>query len=200
MSDAVFMNSSAIENGIANFNLNASAQYTMRAQFGILGLNDSGLPGNNSSTWYNNSKIILVAGNGRLRLRNTTSVGYRISLYGDTGNASFSGTVSSGSDDRWKINERPITNAMQTLSNLQFYEYDKLLHPMDTEGFTVERGVIAQHLLGTPLEYAVKTSDEDDAKLSVTYQDVLITAAQAVKDLMAQVQTLQDRVAALEAA
>lgn len=133
-----------------------------------------------------------------------------------TGNGYFGGTVYSGgvaltSDDRYKINERPITNAMQTLTDLEFYEYDKVHDPTDTEGYRVERGVIAQHLQGGPLSYAVHTHTVDDAtpdnavddamdKLAVTYQDIFITTAQAVKDLMAQVQTLQDRVAALEAA
>ena len=118
------------------------------------------------------------------------------------GDGHFTGTVYSGgtpvtSDDRYKINERPITDAMQTLANLQFYEYDKVRDPTDTEGYKVERGVIAQQLESGPLSFAVDHSRPE--KLAVNYQDINITTAQALKDLMAQVQTLQDRVAALEA-
>ena len=124
---------------------------------------------------------------------------YLDSLYG---HGNFAGTVYSGgvaltSDDRYKINERPITDAMQTLANLQFYEYDKVRDPTDTEGYKVERGVIAQQLESGPLSFAVDHSRPE--KLAVNYQDINITTAQALKDLMAEVQTLRDRVAALEA-
>ena len=133
----------------------------------------------------------------------TLSSSNKILLDGLYGNGHFVGYVyaavfSATSDDRYKINERPITNAMQTLTDLQFYEYDKVHAPTDTEGYKVERGVIAQQLEGGPLSHAVDHRRPE--KLAVSYQDVFITTAQAVKDLMAQVQALQDRVAALEAA
>ena len=132
----------------------------------------------------------------------TLSSSNNIFLDGLYGNGHFgrvyAANFSTTSDDRYKINERSIANAMQTLADLQFYEYDKVHDPTDTEGYKVERGVIAQHLQGGPLSHAV--DDGRPQKLAVSYQDIFITTAQAVKDLMAQVQTLQDRVAALEAA
>lgn len=125
----------------------------------------------------------------------------KIFLDGIYGNAHFVGyayaaVFQTTSDDRYKINERPITNALQTLTDLELYEYDKVHDPTDTEGYRVERGVIAQHLQGGPLSHAVDDANPD--KLAVSYQDIFITTAPAVKDLMAEVQALQDRVAALE--
>ena len=120
----------------------------------------------------------------------------RIFLDSDTGDIWAKGVNINSSDDRFKINERPITGAIDTLMNLQFFEYEKIQELGDTEG-TTERGVIAQQLQGTELDFAVRGDEQH--QLYVTYHNVHMTVAQAVKDLVAEVRELQTRVASLEA-
>lgn len=115
----------------------------------------------------------------------------------DGGGGVFVHSVQLTSDDRFKINERPITGAIDSLMNLQFFEYEKLRKKTDTEGFATERGVIAQQLQGTELDFAIGGGEEE--RFFVDYQNINSTVAQAVKDLVSQVRELEAKVTALEA-
>ncbi len=64
-------------------------------------------------------------------------------------------TLSNVSDDRLKINERPITDALQTLRKLAPQRYTRVSKEGDTTGFE-EAGLIAQHIDAIPeLKFAV---------------------------------------------
>ena len=130
-----------------------------------------------------------------LGVNSTTWASNRLYLDGIYGNVNYAGSLTHTSDDRLKINERPITGAIDTLMGLQFFEYEKVQSEGDTEGFMTERGVIAQHLQGTELAFAVGGSEE---RLTVAYQNIIITLAQAAKDLVGQVRALEARIAVLE--
>ena len=119
------------------------------------------------------------------------------------------------SDDRLKINERPINNSLELLRQIKFYEYEKVHTLNGTDVTGTERGVIAQELLLTELAYAVTGGGmeevekiDDDNKTStdtvetpygVAYHDIFITMAQAVKELDAIVQAQQSKIDSLEA-
>ena len=118
------------------------------------------------------------------------------------------------SDDRHKINERPIDNALGLLQQLNLYEYEKVKTMNGTDVTETERGVLAQDVLNTELAYAVSgggteevthrdddenvTKETVDVAYSVRYNDIFVTALQAIKDLSTQVDDLQSRLTALE--
>ena len=128
----------------------------------------------------------------------------RIYLDGTNGHIYYSGQLNPSSDDRLKINERPISDAKDTIENLNFYEYEKVQTLNGTDAYMTERGVIAQELkLNADIGYSV--SGSDDTRYSVAYQNIFITMAQAVKELIAEnrklrtdLDALTARVAALE--
>ena len=133
----------------------------------------------------------------------------------DLGSASYKwrtvyATVTSiSSDDRLKINERPITDALKLISNLNYYEYERVqtLDGKDVTG--TDRGVIAQQLLNTGISFAVlgggteeieewddignTTKKTVEVPYSVNYNILLATSMQAIKDLNAIVSNLEER-------
>ena len=68
----------------------------------------------------------------------------------------YATVTSISSDDRLKINERPIPDALKLISNLNYYEYERVqtLDGKDVTG--TDRGVIAQQLLNTDISFAVQ--------------------------------------------
>lgn len=109
----------------------------------------------------------------------------------------------STSDDRMKINERPITNALNFLENLNFYEYEKVGTLNGTDVTETERGVLAQDILNTDLSYCVFGGgiDEetgDEIPYGLRYNDLIMTACQALKDQTTIIKNLEKRIATLE--
>lgn len=140
-------------------------------------------------------------GYGRLALQYTganagVATVNKIHLDAIYGHIHYAGNFYQISDDRFKINERPINNAIDTVMGLNFYEYEKVDEKNGTEATFTERGVIAQDLLGTDLEFAVGGNEEEHFFLS--YNNINMTMGQALKDLVGQVQSLEARIAELE--
>jgi len=119
------------------------------------------------------------------------------------------------SDDRHKINERPINNALALLQQLKLYEYEKVKTMNGTDVTGTERGVLAQDVLNTELAYAVSgggteeiehrdddgntTKETVEVAYSVKYNDLFVTAVQAVKELNAIAQSQRIEIDSLEA-
>jgi len=112
-----------------------------------------------------------------------------------------------GSDDRLKIDEQPILNALNAIRQVQPQTYIKLKNESETDGFP-SSGVIAQQLNEiADLRYCVNvpetdtSTDEDDAGepvtktnyWSVNYNGLFTHLLAAVKelDLVVQQQTIQ---------
>jgi len=126
------------------------------------------------------------------------------------------GTIQT-SDDRLKINENEITGALDFIKNQKYYEYDKVATVDGTDVTHKERGVIAQELLGTPLEYVLSGGKVETitdiggtqkkyVPYGVTYNDIFVTLCASVKELTAiveiqqtKINTLQSRIDILEA-
>lgn len=159
---------------------------------------NSGTPG--STSYYD----LVFAHDNRWNIRTQGNDGIRISSpFGDiaieaqsTKSINLKGAnvklnnVIIHSDDRSKINEIPITDAVNQIKNLNFYEYDKLDELNGTNVLFKERGVIAQEIQNTPLNFSVLESEEDGS-LGVAYQNIFITLCQAVKDLTARIEILE---------
>lgn len=139
----------------------------------------------------------------------------------DLGSASYKwrtvyATVTSiSSDDRLKINERPITDALELISNLNYYEYERVEKLDGKDAVGTDRGVIAQQLLNTDISFAVlgggteeiEEFDKDEniiikktveVPYSVNYNILLATSLQAIKDLNVVVSDLRERLIKLE--
>ena len=114
------------------------------------------------------------------------------------GHIYYSGTLFPTSDDRLKINEKSIPNALNTINNINFYEYDKVNTKNGDDIKFKERGVIAQELLNIEdISYAVTGTEE--TQYSVAYQNIFITACQAIKELDAIVRKQQETINGLMA-
>ena len=154
----------------------------------------------------------------------TYSYSHFLSAYSgarDLGSASYKwrtlyATVTTiSSDDRLKINERPIQGALELISNLNYYEYERVQDLNGKDAVGTDRGVIAQQLLNTDISFAVlgggteeiEVLDKDENKMikktvevpySVNYNVLLATSLQAIKDLNVVVSDLRERLDALE--
>ena len=117
----------------------------------------------------------------------------------------------STSDDRLKINETPINNSLEFIRNIDFYEYDKV-HTVDGNDIDFrERGVVAQHLIGTELEYILEGGQEEDIEdtsgnitrqyipYGIRYNDIFVTNCKATKELDILVQAQETKISNLEA-
>jgi len=111
-------------------------------------------------------------------------------------------SLTQSSDDRLKINERPITNALTLLENLNFYEYEKVKTLNGTDVMNTERGVLAQDILKTDISYSVSGGGLDESGNEVSYDlkynDLIMTACQALKDQSLLIKSLQSRIESLE--
>ena len=114
------------------------------------------------------------------------------------------GTINT-SDDRLKINEKPITGALKLINNLEYYEYDKVKTLDGTDITHKERGVIAQHLLNTDLSFILSGGKTETIKdpiatetkyipYGVKYNDLFVTLCSAVKELSAEVNLLKQQI------
>ena len=119
------------------------------------------------------------------------------------------------SDDRLKINERAIPDALKLISTLNYYEYERVatLDGKDVTG--TDRGVIAQQLLNTDISYAVQgggTEEIDglddignvtkkmvEVPYCVNYNVLLATSMQATKELDQIVSKQASAISSLEA-
>ena len=116
------------------------------------------------------------------------------------------------SDDRLKINEQSIVNALDAIRQVQPHTYLKLKHETDTTG-VLSSGVIAQQLNEIPeLQYCVKvpetdtSTEEDDAGepvtktnyWSVNYNGLFTHLLAALKELDKIVQQQAARIESLE--
>ncbi len=143
---------------------------------------------------YQNGGITISRGGGV----NNSSI--RVVCDGRNGNLEYYGSLVNVSDDRLKINERPITNALNQIMNTQFYEYEKVGTLNGTDVIKTERGVIAQQLQGTSFDYTVSTTDMDEGQdtFTVAYDEIFVTLCQAVKDQQSIIEDLRTRIVALE--
>ena len=111
-------------------------------------------------------------------------------------------TVSSYSDDRLKHNEYPITNALETMRKLQPIRYQQTTNlkgadftgDLSGEEYWEASGFIAQEVDKiNELKYCVKQNTEHNDYYSLNYQNIMIHAVQAIKELDSLIQSLQDR-------
>ena len=120
-----------------------------------------------------------------------------IFLDGLQGDVWYKGALQPISDDRFKINEKSIPNALDTINNINFYEYDRVNTKNGDDITFKERGVIAQELLNIEdISYAVSGNEEQH--YTVAYQNIFITACQAIKDLDAIVRKQQETINGLD--
>ena len=172
--------------------------------YGRVGFNYNGV--NHATPGVNNCYFDGLYGYGWCRngfscdylgINTSSQTSNRIFLDGVYGHIYYKGSLISSSDDRLKINEKSIPNALNTINNINFYEYDKVDTKDGDDIIFKERGVIAQEILNIEdISYAVIGTDEH---YSVAYQNIFITACQAIKDLSAKVAASDARIAALEA-
>lgn len=117
-------------------------------------------------------------------------------LDGRTGLVSSTGTCCS-SDDRIKHNEKPITNALQTVRKLKPQVYDK---GVDVKDRVKEAGFIAQEIQQIPeLAYCVQQGRTKEDMLSLRYNDLFVYATTALQELDAIVQKQAQLISSLEA-
>ena len=110
------------------------------------------------------------------------------------------------SDDRLKINETPIQNALQTIRQVKPTLYTKVQKEGDTNG-ALEAGVIAQELETIPelafcVQHPPEEVDEETGEtnyLSVAYTPLLIHALAALQELDVIVRNSKNSIAALTA-
>tara|TARA_R100000951_G_C2649888_1_gene183991 strand:- start:241 stop:3117 length:2877 start_codon:yes stop_codon:yes gene_type:complete len=118
------------------------------------------------------------------------------------------GTINT-SDDRLKINEKPITGALKLINNLEYYEYDKVKTLDGTDITHKERGVIAQQLINTDISFILSGGKTETIKdpiatetkyipYGVKYNDLFVTLCSAVKELSQLNKSLEARLLALE--
>ena len=119
------------------------------------------------------------------------------------------GTINT-SDDRLKINEKPITGALKLINNLEYYEYDKVKTLDGTDITHKERGVIAQQLINTDISFIlsggkietiedpIATTETKYIPYGVKYNDLFVTLCSAVKELSQLNKSLEARLLALE--
>ena len=119
------------------------------------------------------------------------------------------------SDDRRKVNETSIENALATLTQLQpvnyyrtteFYDHntqftEEELEELDT---TYESGFIAQDVKNIPELAHLCSGEEYDenqnpSALSIKYTYLHAFSVKAIQELLAKVETLEARIAAVEA-
>ncbi len=105
------------------------------------------------------------------------------------------------SDDRYKHNEVDISNALSTIRKLNPKTYDKTQIELDKDfsgdlsgiEHYKENGVIAQDLLKIDeLKHSVNIPDEENEVYSVNYNNLLIYALSAIKELDAKIISLEN--------
>tara|TARA_R100001082_G_scaffold64685_1_gene36419 strand:+ start:287 stop:1069 length:783 start_codon:yes stop_codon:yes gene_type:complete len=110
----------------------------------------------------------------------------------NNGNLSAAGTLSENSDVSLKENVVTIPNALSKVKQLRGVEFDR-------KGTGVhEIGCIAQEVQSV-LPELVKPRSYDDPLLTLSYNRFSAVLIEAVKELTAKVETLETKVAALEA-
>ena len=127
-----------------------------------------------------------------------------IQSYGPVYGTSFGTT----SDDRFKHNEQPITNACDTIMQLRGQVYDKTIKRYDEnhqgaidedDTSHKEAGFIAQQVQQIPeLEHAVIYNDLDDT-YNVSYNDVFTFNVVATQELITKVRLQAKLIASLQA-
>ena len=111
------------------------------------------------------------------------------------------------SDDRLKINERPITNAMETIRKLSPQRYTRVAKEEHTSGWE-EAGFIAQAVdMISELQFSVITDEEEadpdtgetpTAYMALDYNSIFTHLVAAVKELDLVVQQQAARIEILE--
>ena len=111
----------------------------------------------------------------------------------NNGNLSAAGTLTENSDVSLKENVVTIPNALSKVKQLRGVEFDR------KETGVHEIGCIAQEVQSVIPEL-VKPRSYDDPLLTLSYNRFSAVLIEAVKELTAKVETLETKVAALEAA
>ena len=120
----------------------------------------------------------------------------------------YGGSVNA-SDDRLKINERPITDALQTIRQLAPQQYTRVAREGETTGYE-EAGLIAQQVDAIPeLRYTVARPESETSTdpvtgetrtnyLALDYDSIMVHSLKALQELDAIVQAQATTIAALQ--
>jgi len=162
-------------------------------------------------------------GHGIFSTGSSTQTNYAFSARNSAGNDSwairYDGTTAISSDDRLKHNEKPITNAINIIKELQpvkyfktakmfdenhNFEIDSSGNPITTEDYHIESGLIAQDVKTIPeLQYCVGDGITDISgnkqPYNLNYQDIFVYNIAATQELYKENQELKTEVATLKA-
>ena len=100
-----------------------------------------------------------------------------------SGNFTATGSVAAGSDQRLKENIRPIQNALEKVSKIGGYTFDRVDMVCDRQA-----GVIAQELLEVLPEVVTMT---DQGTYAVSYGNIVALLIEAIKDLKQEIEILK---------
>ena len=112
-------------------------------------------------------------------------------------------TLSSLSDDRYKHNEEPILNALQTIDQLRPQKYHKTAEmkeadyngPLEEGTYDIESGFIAQEVKLIPeLNHLVDVRDDEHQTHSINYNGIIPYNTAAIKELHSLVQAQQAQI------
>ncbi len=115
----------------------------------------------------------------------------QIELDGDTGNAIFSGDVTtngSASDRRLKENIVPLEKGLEVVNQIKTYEFNYKNGPQDTHP-----GVIAQEIEELVPEVVYNIEMEDDTYKAVRYPQLVPLLINAIKELSEKVNVLENK-------
>jgi hypothetical protein len=104
-----------------------------------------------------------------------------------SGNVYATGTVTWGSDRRYKENIKPITDALSIVSQLNGYRYTRV----DESTSNVHIGVIAQEV--EPILPEVVQYDAQHDKYAVSYGNITAVLIEAIKELQLEVVQLKQK-------
>jgi hypothetical protein len=104
------------------------------------------------------------------------------------GNALISGTVTSGSDIRWKENIKEINSAIEEINKIKTYTFN--WKDKENKGKELQAGVIAQELENTALSHLVL--EDNEGYKSVSYTGIIAYLVQAIKELNEKLTNLEN--------
>ena len=127
--------------------------------------------------------------------RNTSAI--RMEVNGNqavTGNITATGTITPGSDERWKTDIKVIESPLTMLTNLKGVTYYWNQEEQQKRDSDIHIGLIAQDALNIP--GAVKVNEE--GYLHLDYMGLVGLLVETNKELLKKVQVLEERISSLE--
>ena len=110
------------------------------------------------------------------------------------GNVLATGTVTSGSDERWKENIQPIDQALEQIENIDGVLYNWI--DKEERGSDLEAGVIAQQLEKAGVKGVVK--EDREGYKHVSYNGLIALLIEGIKELSSLVKEQELRIKQLE--